>query len=157
MDVRGTSKRKVDAWFNDVEDPAGEPSLESTECVSEAVAAEGVGGVEAGESSGAKKKKSRRKHKAANPEKWPSKAATKKLHEVALEFMDQYSISQLNTTYITEGLQGVETIKNKFHHMFWTAMSKDVWLEEHTKEDFNRWLEDQVQTCVYNLAQVAEP
>ncbi len=75
---------------------------------------------------------------------------------MALEFLEQYSISQLNTIYIAKGLQGVETIKNKFHHMFWTAMSGDEWLEERTKEDFDRWLEDQVQTCVYNLAQVAQ-
>jgi hypothetical protein len=158
MDVRGTSKRKVDAWLNDMGDLAGEPSVESTECVSEAMAAEGFGGagVGAGESSGAKKKKNRRRHKGANPEKWPSKAATKRLHEAALEFMGQYSISQLNATYISKGLQGMDTIKNKFHHMFFTIMSGDEWLEERTKEDFNRWLEEQVQTCVFNLAQVAE-
>ena len=157
MAGRDFSKRKVDAWFSGVGDGTSlDPSAESESQISEAVAAEGaIAIVGAGESSKSKKKQQKR-HKATNPEKWPSKVATRKLHEVALGFFEQYSIPQLNTTYVSHGLQGVDAIKQKFHHMFWTTMSEDEWLKDRTKEYFNHWLESQVQTCIFNLAQVAE-
>ena len=77
------------------------------------------------------------------------------MQELALEFLEQYTIAQLNTTYVSRGVQGVELIKNKFQHMFWRAMSGDEWIEDRTKEHFRRWLDEQVQTCVFNIAQVA--
>lgn len=156
MDVRGTSKRKVDEWFDDIGGPSGEPSTESPGLASEATAVEGVTASGVGESSGAKKKNRKRRHKPVNSEKWPSKAATKRVHEVALEFMEQYSTTQLQNFYISAGLTGMEKLKDKLGHMFWNAMSGDEWLSERTKEEYNKWLEDQVQTCIFNLAQVAE-
>ena len=153
--ARDFSNAKVGAWFTDIGDPMAQQE-ESTDCVSEAVVAEGVNAVGVGESSRGKKQKQRKRHRTANPEKWPRKIATRALHEVALNFIDQYSISQLNTTYVSRGSEGVESIKKKFSHMFWTTMSGDEWLEDRTKELFNHWLEEQVQTCIFNLAQVAE-
>jgi Protein kinase domain len=156
MAGRDFSKRKIDEWFTGVGEAQNpEVSPESTDCVSEAVVAEGGNAVATGESSKGKKKQ-RKKRKAANAENWPSKVATRKLHEVALDFLELYSISQLNTTYISRGAQGVDAIKAKFHHMFWTTMSGDEWLEDRSKESFGRWLDAQVQTCIFNLAQVAE-
>ena len=86
-------KRKVDEWFVEVGDASDlEPSPESTDYVSEAVPTEGINVVGARESSKAKCKKKQKRHRATNLEKWPSKVATRKLHEVALEFLEQYSI-----------------------------------------------------------------
>ena len=156
MAGRDFSRRKVDEWFTGAAEGENlEPSPESTDCVSAAVVTEGVNTMAGGESSKAKRKQ-RKKRKAANPDTWPSKAATRKLHEVALDFLEQYSIQQLNVAYVSRGTQGVEAIKNKLNHMFWTTMSGDEWLEERMKDDFSRWLESQVQTCIFNLAQVAE-
>ena len=86
MDDRGASKQKVDAWFSSIGNRVDKLSLESTNCVSEAMVAEGINGGGGGESSGAKKKKNRKRHKATNSKNWPRKVVTWKLQEVALDF-----------------------------------------------------------------------
>lgn len=72
-----------------------------------------------------KKRKRRNMYKSANPDAWPWKVATTKLHEGALHFFEQYSTTKLNVAYIKRGLDGIARLKKHFHQLFWTTMRED--------------------------------
>lgn len=153
----GHSKRKVDDWFTGNAESVPEISPDTHECISEAADAGVANPSGAGESSKPKKKGQRRnRHKPANSPGWPTKAATTKVHEVALDFFQQYSTTQLNVAYIKQGMVGIDKLRRHLDGLFWAAMREDEWDEERKKEDFERWLDEQVQTCIFNLGHVAE-